>query len=590
MTIKHDKIKGGSFLLGETGTEAVFTPEDFTAEHKMIAKMTEDFVAGEAVPLDEEIEHLNLEVTVRLLKQAGELGLLGADIPEEYGGTGLDKVSSMLIGENFSKASSLGLSYTAHVGIGSLPIAMFGTAQQKKRYLPGLATGELLGAYCLTEPSSGSDALGAKTTAVLSEDGRYYNLNGTKQFITNAGFADIFIVYAKIDGEKFTAFIVEKDYPGVSTGAEEKKMGIKGSSTRSLILEDCQVPVENLLGDIGKGHVIAFNILNIGRYKLGGNCVGISKQAIELSIKYAKERKQFGKSISDFPLIQKKLADMAVRTYATESMVYRTAGLIEEGMAGLDKNSPDIGRQVGDAIAEYALECSINKVFGSECLDFVADEGVQIHGGYGFTQEYKIERIYRDSRINRIFEGTNEINRLIIPGTLLKKATKGELPFMSAVQNLQKELASYSSPSVEDHESCTLEKAKIEAAKKIFLLVGGAAVMKYQQQLDKEQEILVALADIIIEIFAMESALLRTVKAVKREGKEKAQNKVDMTKVYVQEAFVRIENMAQEALVAMENEEGQFMLKQLSGFSFTNTVALKRRIAAQIIETEKYLA
>ncbi|MEW9673717.1 acyl-CoA dehydrogenase family protein [Ammoniphilus sp. 3BR4] len=590
MTLKQDIIKGGSFLLRETGTEDVFTPEDFTEEHKMIAKMTADFVEGEVFPHDEEIEHQNLDVIVSLLKQAGELGLLGADIPEEYGGMGLDKVSSLLIGENFTRSSSLAVSHTCHVGIGSLPIAMFGTEQQKKRYLPGLATGELLGAYCLTEPSSGSDALGAKATAVLSEDGSHYILNGTKQFITNAGFADIFIVYAKIDGEKFTAFIVEKDYPGVSTGAEEKKMGIKGSSTRPLILEDCRVPIENVLGDIGKGHVIAFNILNIGRYKLGGNCVGASKWATELSVKYAKERKQFGKPISDFPLIQKKLADMAVRTYAAESMVYRTAGLIEEGLAGLEKDSPEIGSQVGDAIAEYALECSINKVFGSECLDFVADEGVQIHGGYGFTQEYKIERIYRDSRINRIFEGTNEINRLLIPGTLLKKAAKGELPFMSAVQNLQKELASYASPSIEDDEPLALEKAIIETAKKIFLLVCGEAVMKYRQRLDKEQEILDALADIIIEIFAMESAWLRTVKAVNKDGKEKAQHKADMTKVYVQEAFVRIENRAREALAAMDNESGQYMLKQMAAFSFMNTISLKRRIAAQIIEAEKYVS
>ncbi len=589
MAIKQEIIKGGSFLFRETRTEEVFTPEDFSEEHKMIAKMTADFVAGEVIPHDEEIEHQNLDVIVSLLKQAGGLGLLGADIPEEYGGMGLDKISSLLIGENFSRSSSLSVSHTCHVGIGSLPIAMFGTEQQKNHYLPGLATGELLGAYCLTEPSSGSDALGAKTTAILSRDENFYILNGTKQFITNAGFADIFIVYAKVNGEKFTAFIVEKDYPGVSTGVEEKKMGIKGSSTRPLILEDCRVPVENVLGEIGKGHIIAFNILNIGRYKLGGNCVGTSKWAIELSVKYANERKQFGKPISDFPLIQKKLADMAIRTYVAESMVYRTGGLIEKGLAGLDKDYPNIGRQVGEAIAEYALECSINKVFGSECLDFVADEGVQIHGGYGFTQEYKIERIYRDSRINRLFEGTNEINRLLIPGTLLKKAAKGELSFKSAFSNLQKELDSYSSPSIKDNEPLALEKSIIETAKKIFLLVGGEAAMRYQEQLNKEQEILESLANIIIEIFAMESVLLRTVKAINRDGK-KSRNKEDMTKVYVQEAFSRIENIARESLASLENEKGQDMLRKLAYFSFTNTISLKRRIAAQIIEEEKYLA
>ncbi|HHW37770.1 MAG TPA: acyl-CoA dehydrogenase [Bacillales bacterium] len=588
MTMKQEIIKGGSFLLSEIGPKDVFTPEDFTEEHKMIAKMTADFIAGEVVPYDDEIEHQNLDVIVRLLKQAGELGLLGADIPEEYGGTGLDKVSSLLIGENFARSSSLAVSHTCHVGIGSLPISMFGTEQQKKRFLAGLATGELLGAYCLTEPSSGSDALGAKTTAVLSDDGSYYILNGAKQFITNAGFADLFIVYAKIDGEKFTAFIVEKDFPGVSTGAEEKKMGIKGSSTRSLILEDCRVPVENVLGEIGKGHVIAFNILNIGRYKLGGNCVGASKWAIELSVKYAKERKQFGKPIADFPLIQKKLADMAIRTYAAESMSYRTAGLIEEGLARLDQVPSEKGRQVGDAIAEYAIECSINKVFGSECLDFVADEGVQIHGGYGFTQEYKIERIYRDSRINRLFEGTNEINRLLIPGTLLKKAVKGELSFMDAVVNLQKELISYKSPSIDDNDPLAFEKALIRAAKQVFLLVGGESVQKYQKQLDGEQEILEALANITIDIFAMESVLLRTEKALKRADKN-AEHLEDMTKVYVREAFTRIENMAFEALTAIESETALLTVKQLINFGFTNTISLKRRIAARMIEAEKYV-
>lgn len=587
MTIKQEMIKGGSFLLGEIGMENVFTPEDLTEEHKMIAKMTADFVAGEVLPHDEEIEHQNLDVIVHLLKEAGKLGLLGADIPEEYGGTGLDKVSSLLIGENFTRSSSLAVSHTCHVGIGSLPIALFGTQEQKKRYLPGLASGDLLGAYCLTEPSSGSDALGAKTTAVLSSDQKFYILNGAKQFITNAGFADLFIVYAKIDGEKFTAFIVEKDYPGLSTGPEEKKMGIKGSSTRPLILEDCRVPAENVLGEIGKGHVIAFNILNIGRYKLGGNCVGAAKWAIELSVKYAKERKQFGKPITDFPLIQKKLADMAVKTYAAESMVYRTAGLIEKGLAGLAKDSDDIGHQVGDAIAEYALECSINKVFGSECLDFVADEGVQIHGGYGFTQEYKIERIYRDSRINRLFEGTNEINRLLIAGTLLKKAEKGELSFMKAFLQLQKELGS--SSSIEDHEPLSREKSLVEAAKKIFILVTGEAAMKYQKKLDKEQEILESLANIIIEIFAMESVLLRTLKDLNRTGNPSSHQQ-DMTKVYVQEAFARIENIARESLAALENEKGQIILKTLTNFEFTNTFSLKRRIASQIIEAEKYLA
>jgi alkylation response protein AidB-like acyl-CoA dehydrogenase len=593
MTLKQETIRGGSFLLAETAISDVFTPEDLTEEHKMIAKMTSDFIEGEVMPNDEEIEKLDLDLTVRLLKQAGELGLLGADVPEKYGGSGLDKTSSALITEYIVRGSSFALSHGAHVGIGSLPIVLFGTEEQKKKYLPPLAIGEKLAAYCLTEPSSGSDALGAKTTAVLNNKGTHYVLNGAKQFITNAGFADVFVVYAKIDGEKFTAFIVEKEFPGVSTGPEEKKMGIKGSSTRPLILEDCQVPVENLLGEIGKGHVIAFNILNIGRYKLAAGNVGVSKWGVELSVDYAKKRKQFGKPIAEFPLIQKKLADMAVQTYAAESMVYRTTGLIENGMKLIDENADDYGLQIGKAVEEYAIECSINKVFCSEALDFVADEGVQIHGGYGYTQEYKIERMYRDSRINRIFEGTNEVNRLLIPGTLLKKAMKNELPLMAVAGNLQKELIAYMPPMIDEEETLALESAMIEAAKKIFLMVGGTAVMKYQQKIQNEQEVLEYLANIIIEIYAMESTLLRTLKAVDRDGLGKAKLKLNMTKVYAHEAFAKIDALAKTVLHAMDGgdmlQTQLSILKKLTRFKSVNTVALKREIAAEIITAEKYL-
>ncbi|WP_426447976.1 acyl-CoA dehydrogenase family protein [Paenibacillus sp. S-38] len=585
------KVVGGSFIIEEMDPSRVVTPEDFTEEHRMIAQTTEDFVAGEIEPHDEAIEKLNYELTVEKLRAAGELGLLGADVPEAYGGLGLDKVSSTLINERLTKASAFALSVGAHVGIGTLPIVYFGNEKQKQKYLPALASGEKIAAYCLTEPSSGSDALGAKTAAVLSADGKHYVLNGTKQFITNAGFADLFIVYAKVNGTDFSTFIVERTMEGVSIGPEEKKMGIKGSSTCPLILEDVHVPVENLLWEIGKGHLIAFNILNIGRFKLAAGCVGAAKDAIALSAKYANERTQFGRAISSFPLIGKKLAEMNIRTYVLESMVYRTAGLFDEGLAEVDTSSPQAGAQSAKAIAEYALECSINKVFGSEVLDFVADEGVQIHGGYGFIQEYRIERIYRDSRINRIFEGTNEINRLLIPGTLIKRAMKGELPLMQKAMALQSELLQLVPGQV--FEGVLEEETHLLAmAKKIFLMAGAGAVQKYQTKLEAEQEILSHLADIMILVFAMESALLRTKKLIGRAGEAKAKHAADMTIVFVHESFDRIHELAKETLAAMETGDvlrtQLSVLKKLTRRSAVNTIELKRGIAAKVIEAEKY--
>lgn len=584
------KVKGGSFLLEQVPANEVFTPEDLNDEQKMIAKTTADFVAGEVVPHRERLEHLDIELTVKLLKKAGELGLLGADVPEEYDGLGLDKIASSLITESFSRAGSFALSHGAHVGIGSLPIVYFGTKEQKAKYLPKLATGEWLAAYALTEPGSGSDALGAKATAKLSADGKTYILNGTKQFITNAGFADLFVVYAKIDGEKFSAFIVERTFPGVSVGPEEKKMGIKASSTRPLILEDAQVPVENLLGEEGRGHVIAFNILNIGRYKLGVGCLGSSKHAIELASTYANERKQFGRAISSFPLIGEKLADMNIRTYVLESLIYRIGGMYEELFADF-ADPDDKGRTIAKLIEEYAIECSIAKVFGSETLDFVSDEGVQIHGGYGYIQEYPIEQMYRDSRINRIFEGTNEINRLLMPGTLLRKALKGEIPLMQAAQQLQSELMGMA-PVMPDGSPLGNEDLLLEQAKKAFLMVGGLAVQKYQQKIEAEQEILANLADLMLEIYAMESAILRAKKALE-QNTDKAQLKVTMAQVYVNEAFARIESIGRETLAAME--EGDMfrtqlaIFKKLVRFNPINTVARKREIAAKVIEAEKYV-
>lgn len=584
------KVKGGAFLIEQEDPTNIFTPEDLSEEHKMIAKTSEDFVKDQVWPVLEEIEQHNFDHSVRLLKEAGELGLLGADVPEKYEGLGLDKISSSLITEKMALGRSFALSHGAHVGIGTLPIVFFGNDEQKEKYLPDLATGRRFAAYALTEPSSGSDALGAKTTAKLSDDGKYYILNGEKQWITNSGFADVFVVYAKIDGDKFSAFIVERDYPGVSVGPEEKKMGIKGSSTRTLILQDAQVPVENLLGEVGKGHHIAFNILNIGRYKLAVGTVGSSKRGIELSAKYAKERKQFNIPIAKFGLIREKLANMAMKTYALESMVYRIGGLFDAGLTGVEEAE---GAAVAKAIGDYAIECSVSKVFGSEVLDYVVDEGVQIHGGYGFMNEYEIENMYRDSRINRIFEGTNEINRLLIPATLMRKALKGELALLQAAQELQEELLTMM-PSLPDEDAPVLEEEYklVENAKKILLMVAGLAVQKYEEKLNKEQEILRDLADIIIETYAMESALLRTKKAIEKNGEEKEQAKIDLTRAFIYESFQKVDAFARHTLAALE--EGDVLrtqlsvLKKLTRIQPINEVELKRTIAARILDAEKY--
>jgi len=584
-------VRGGSFLIDAGTPDEVFTPEEYTDEQKMIAKTTEEFVVNEVRPHLEEIENHQFDISVRLLKEAGELGLLGGDVPEKYDGLGLDKVSTALITEKFALSRAFALSFGAHVGIGSLPIVYFGNEEQKKRYLPDLASGKRLAAYCLTEPGSGSDALGAKTTAKLSEDGKYYILNGEKQWITNAGFADVFVVYAKIDGEQFTAFIVERNFPGVSFGPEEKKMGIKGSSTRTVILQDVPVPVENLLGEPGKGHVIAFNILNVGRYKLAVGAVGSAKKALELATNYAKERKQFKTPIANFPLIKNKLANMAIKIYAAESSVYRTVGLFDTALSSLGDKADD-GKEVAKAIAEYAIECSINKVFATEVLDYCVDEGVQIHGGYGFMSEYEIENMYRDSRINRIFEGTNEINRLLIPDMLVKKAMKGDLPLLQAAAGLQEELMSYYPAELEE-APLAQEKHLIEMTRKIILMVAGSALMKYQQAIAKEQELLAAAADMLIELYAMDSVVKRTEKAIGQNGLEKEQQKLDMTVAYVHDAFDRIEGWAKEALAAMEEGDDLRLrlsiLKKLTRRNPINSVQLKRTIADRVIEAGGYV-
>ncbi|MBB6450261.1 alkylation response protein AidB-like acyl-CoA dehydrogenase [Geomicrobium halophilum] len=584
-------IKGGGFLLEEVEASDVFTPEEFTEEHRMIAKTTEDFVHGEVVPVIDRIENHEFDVSRELLTKAGELGLLGSDIPEKYEGLSLDKISSTLITEKFSPAGGFSLSHGAHVGIGTLPIVFFGNEEQKKKYLPDLASGRKIAAYALTEPSSGSDALGAKTTAVLNDEGTHYILNGEKQWITNSAFADVFVVYAQIDGEKFTAFIVEREYDGVSTGPEEKKMGIKGSSTRTLLLEDVKVPKEHVLGEIGRGHIIAFNILNIGRYKLGVGCLGGSKRAIELAASYATERKQFNTPIARFTTIQEKLGSMAAKTYALESSIYRTGGLFEEQLGGLTEEEQEDGSKIAKGIAEYAIECSLNKVYGSETLDFCTDEAVQIYGGYGFMAEYEVERAYRDSRINRIFEGTNEINRLLVPGTLIRKTMKGELPFLDKANGLQEELMSFM-PEEPGDEPLAKEKYLLENAKKIFLMGTGSAMQKYGEKIEDEQELLLNTADIVSEIYNMEAAIARTEKAIGQHGVEKEAMKLLLTQVICEEGLQNIEADAKESLIHMEEGDNLrtmlSMLRKLTRRTPVNVIAAKRDIAERIIDKKKY--
>lgn len=587
-----ERVKGASFLIEDVDPQAVFTPEDFTEEQRMIASTTEEFVENEVLPVLARIEQdHDFDTSVALMRKAGELGLLGGDVPEAYGGLGLNKISTTVITEKFARAGSFSLTYGAHVGIGSLPIVFFGTEAQKRKYLPDLAAGKKIAAYALTEPGSGSDALGARTTATLSPDGKFYILNGEKQWITNAGIADVFVVYAKVDGDKFSAFIVERAFPGVSTGPEEKKMGIEGSSTRTLLLQDVRVPVENLLGEVGRGHVIAFNILNIGRWKLAAGCVGSAKRAVELSAQYAKQRKQFGRPIASFPLIQQKLADMAICTYVMESMVYRTAGLFDGALGVLPADAD--GQTAARAIADYAVECSVNKVFATEGLDFIVDEGVQIHGGYGYMREYEIENLYRGSRINRIFEGTNEINRLLIPDMLVKKALRGELALLPAAQALQQELLALV-PTEPGDAPLERETDLVRRAKKLFLYLAGLAVQKHQQALEREQELLAAVADCVIEVFAMESALLRAQKAIARDGLEKAARKVAYTQAYVQDAFDKLERIGRIALAALEEGDALrtqlAVLRKLVRRTPLNAVALKRQIATHVLEAERYVS
>jgi butyryl-CoA dehydrogenase len=588
-SVSRKKLLGGSFLIEERQLDEVFTPEDFTDEHRQIAQTTDEFALKEIAPVADKLEKKDWALTRELLKKASELGLTSVEVPETYGGMDMDKVSAAIVAEHIAKYGSFVVTFGAHSGIGTLPIVYFGTEEQKRKYLPKLATAEFVGAYALSESSSGSDALNCRTKAVLSPDGKHYILNGEKMWITNASFADVFIVFAKVDGEKFTAFIVEKTFPGFSVGAEEHKMGIRGSSTCPLILNDCQVPVENLLGDIGKGHIIAFNILNVGRFKLGAGCVGGTRTALQDAIAYAKQRKAFNTTISHFGLIREMIADMAVDIWTGESAVYRTVGMMDVALAEIDKGSPEATREVRKAIEEYAVECSIIKVWGSEALDRAVDATVQVYGGYGFVEEYPAERAYRDSRVNRIFEGTNEINRLIITGFLMKRAMTGQLPLMPAIKKLMDEVLGGPSMSETPEGALGAEKAIVTNAKKIALFTAGASSQKYMQALVDQQEIMGALADIIIETYCMESAVLR---AEKLSGGD-ADLAIAMTQVYVARAMETIEAAARKVIAAIA--EGDMLrtqmaiLRRLLKYEPINTIALREKVAARVIEQGKYV-
>jgi alkylation response protein AidB-like acyl-CoA dehydrogenase len=578
------KTKGGAFLLENLTPEQIFTPEDFTDEHKGIAKTTDEFVKNEVAPHAEAIRHGEHPVCVKILKKSGEIGLTAVVIPEEYGGMEMDLTSAMVVAEGVAREGSYSSWHGAHTGIGTLPLLMFGTPEQKAKYLPKLATAELVAAYCLSEPQAGSDALAARTRADLSEDGTHYVLNGQKMWITNGGYADLYTVFAKVGGEKFTAFLVERSYPGVNPGAEEKKMGIKGSSTTAIYLDNVKVPVENVLGEIGRGHIIAFNILNLGRLKLGPFATGGCKNVLAVSIKYAKERKAFGRSISEFGMMQEKLAKMAVRLYAAESMSYRVVGMIDAMLADHSWSEPEYAATMLKSVEEFAAECSYIKVAASEALDFITDEGVQIHGGYGFHQDYVVEHAYRDSRINRIFEGTNEINRMLATGWLLKKAQKGQLPLVDAVKKLMGEVMA--GPSLGASDGLSDEARLVQNAKKISLFALGVAYQKYLAKLDEQQEVLATLTDIMMATFAMESVHLRT-------EKNPSDQKREMTSVFLRESMEQLEGFARTVLSNVSEGDALRMnltiLKRLTKHEPVNAIAIRRSIAARLIQAEKYV-
>jgi alkylation response protein AidB-like acyl-CoA dehydrogenase len=585
-------LHGAEFLVKESIPHNVFTPEDFNDEQVMIREMAEQFITKEVTPVLDRLDKLEEGLMPSLLDKAGELGLLGAAFPEEYGGLGKDFVTATLINEALGAGHSFSVAMAAHTGIGSLPILYFGTAAQKEKYIPALASGQMKGAYALTEPNSGSDALSAKTTAKLSADGTHYLLNGQKCWITNSGFADVFTVFAKIDGDKFTAFIVDKGTPGFTLGAEEHKMGIKGSSTRQIYFQDAPVPVDNVLGEIGKGHLIAFNILNIGRLKLCAAALGASKSVTTLSTQYATTREQFKQPIANFGAIKHKLAEMAIRSWVTESALYRTAQLIDDKEKELLASGKPFNEALLGAAEEYAVECAMLKVLGSETLNYAVDEGVQIHGGNGFSDEYVISKAYRDSRINRIFEGTNEINRLLTLDMTLKRALKGRLDLMTPAMNVMKELMSIPDFGSDDESAFSAEKKLITSLKKAILLVAGAAAQKLMAKLESEQEVLMNIADMAIETFAAESALLRLIKSTETKGEAATALQADMVRTYLTDAADRINKYGKDAINSFaEGDEQRMMLLGIKRFTKANpfnTKDARRRIADKLIAENKY--
>ena len=590
-TSTDKRFKGGEYIIREQEASSIFIPEQFDEEQKMMADMARDFLNTEVLPILDRIDAQEEGLMEKLLNKAGELGLLATSIPERFDGFGKDFNTSLLLSSVLGEGHSFAVAQSAHTGIGTLPILYFGTEEQKKKYLPKLGTGELKASYCLTEPGSGSDALAAKTKAILSADGSHYILNGQKMWITNAGFADIFIVFAQIDGDKFTGFIIEKG-EGVSLGNEEHKMGIKGSSTRQVFFNDCKVPKENVLGEIGKGHLIAFNILNIGRIKLAAAALGGSTRVSTLSIQYAKERIQFKQPIANFGAIQYKLAEQAIRIFTVQSAMYRAGHGIDEAVKELVAQGKSYEESLLAAAQEYAIECAMLKVAGSETLDYVSDEGVQILGGYGFSADYPMDRSYRDSRINRIFEGTNEINRMLTMDMFLKKAMKGELDLMGPAMAVQKELMAIPDFGAEDEGLFAEEKKVIKNMKKALLMIAGAAAQKYMDKLASEQEILMNMADIAIDIYVAESTLMRTEKLISIKGEDVAKGQIDMTKVNVFDAADRINIAGKNAINSMTDGDMQRMmlmgLKRFTKVAPLNTKDSRRRIATQLIEANQY--